>query len=244
MNLAAVLFAVLVLVSSGMAHAAPKACTCKQLESIQQELANALYLAKFQADMAKKVKQAEDEQRELKKKDPKHPLAKYSVDKISRHEWEKLHDDVSLPHPQVKGYTGPDSVALVDGTCKNEAKDLKALEDGASCKELGTITLKHEEEHRKLCDKLGKEAYWKRLFSEIAAEEAERYTAQAKAIRALLKKVIDGATVKVSEETNLTVSASGLESVYRISMPAVKVSGKSSRTRCIWRSSKQTWPRR
>lgn len=238
MKIAVVSFAALalalVLAYSAVAHAAPKTCSCKHLESIQQELANALYLAKFQAGLARKVKQAEDEQRELKKKDPNHPLAKYSVEKISQQRWEKLRGDVSLPHPTVTGYTGPDSVGLIDGTCKNQDADLKALEQGASCKELGTITLKHEEEHRKLCNNMGKQAYWKRLYSEIAAEEAERYTAQANAIRALLKKVIDGSTVKVSEETDLKMTSGPVEYNYHLSMPAFKLTGKSSDAKDEW----------
>src|SRR5688572_10981620 len=235
MNLVAVLIAALVFVSPALASAAPKACNCKNLESIQQELKNALYLAKFQADLAKKVKKAEDEHRDLQKKDPKHPLSKYPVSKISKQEWEKLRDDVSLPFPKVKGYTGPDEVGLEDGTCKNADADLKGLANGASCKELGDISLKHEETHRKLCEQMGKEAYWKRLYSDIAAEEAERYKDQAKAIRELLKKAIDGATVKVSEETNFSINASGVESAYRISLPAFQVKGKSSPGKDDWK---------
>ncbi|HEY6726840.1 MAG TPA: hypothetical protein VI197_22560 [Polyangiaceae bacterium] len=234
MKFLAVVVAALVLIAPALAFAAPKACSCKNLESIQQELANALYLAKFQADLATKVKQAEDDQRDLRKKNPSHPLAKYPVEKISRQEWEKLRDDVSLPFPQVKGYTGPNSVGLIEGECKNQPNDLKALADGASCKELGTITLKHEQEHRDLCTQMGKAKYWKRLFSEIAAEEADRYTAQAKAIRVLLKKVIDGSTVKVSEETDLKITSGPMEYNYHLSMPAFKLTGKSSPGKDTW----------
>lgn len=233
-HLAALAVAALIFVGTSVAQAAPKACTCKHLESIQQELANALYLAKYQADMAKKVKKAEDDQRALRKKHPNHPLAKYPVEKISRQEWEKLRDQVSLPFPQVTGYTGPDSVGLIEGECKNEPKDLEGLADGASCKELGTITLKHEKEHRDLCTQMGKAVYWKRLFSEIAAEEADRYTVQAKAIRTLLKKVIDASTVKVSEETDLKISSGPVEYNYRLSMPAFKLTGKSSEGKDDW----------
>lgn len=234
MHLVAVAAAVLVFICPAWAVAAPKACTCKHLASLQQELANALYLAKFQADMARKVKQAEDAQRELRKKNPSHPLARYSVEKISRQEWERLRDKMSLPFPQVAGYTGPDSVALIEGECKNAPAELKALADGVSCKELGAIMLKHEEEHRDLCTQMGKAAYWKRLFSEIAAEEADRYKAQAKAIRALLKKVIDGSTVKVSEETYLKITSGPIENNYHVSMPAFKLTGKSSEGKDDW----------
>lgn len=228
------LVAALVFVCPALAQAAPKPCRCKHLESIQQELANALYLTKFQADMAKKVKQAEDDQRDLRKNDPAHPLARRTVEKASEIEWEKLRGEVSLPHPEVKGYTGPDSVSLITGTCDNEAKDLEALAAGASCKELGTITLNHEKEHRDLCKKLGKGPYWDRLYSEIAAEEADRYKAQAKAVRALLKKVIDGSTVKVSEETDLKIKSGALEYNYHLSMPAFKLTGKSSEAKDEW----------
>lgn len=229
MNFVALFVAIAVVVFPGLAFAAaPKACSCKHLESIQQELENAIYLAKFQADLSKTVADAEKKQQELRKTNPTSPEARYSVRHVSEKVWKREKALLSFPHPNVTGYTGPDSVGLEDGTCKNAAADLTALENGASCKEIGAITLKHEAKHRKDCDDVGAGTYWNRLYSEFAAEEAERYKDQAKALRALLKKVIDGSTVKVTEETNMTIKAQGLESTYQMSMPAVKLSGKSS----------------
>lgn len=234
MNLIAVVVAVLVCVCPAFAYAAPKACSCKHLEAIQQELKNAIYLAKFQADMAKAVEKAEKEQKELREKNPSHPLARRSVRKASEIEWENQRAKIQLPFPNVTGYTGPNSVSLVNGTCTNVAADLKALADGASCKEIGTITLEHEEEHRNLCTSMGVGPYWDRLYSEIAKEEADRYKAQAKALRELLKKVIDASTVKVSEETELTITSGPTENKYRIATPAFKLSGKSSPGKDDW----------
>jgi len=232
MKLAAVVVAVLVFACPGLAFAAPKACTCKNLASVQQELKNAIYLADFMTKLSKKVADAEEAQRELKKKDPNNPLSRRSVRDVSEQVWTK--EKAKLSVPRVPGDTGPEAIGLEEGTCKNQASDLKKVADGAACKELGDFALKHEEAHRKLCEGMGKEAYWKRLYSEFAAEEAERYKAQAKSIRDLLKKVIDGSTVKISEETELQIKASGMQHTYHIKTEAFKVSGKSSPGKDDW----------
>src|SRR6187399_1584336 len=111
MNFVAFLLALAVVVFPGLASAAaPKACSCKHLESIQQELKNAIYLAKFQADLAKAVGDAEEAQRELKKTNPNSGAARYSVEDVSETTWNKLRAGMKLPYPKVTGYTGPDSV--------------------------------------------------------------------------------------------------------------------------------------
>ena len=57
------------------------------------------------------------------------------------------------------------------------------MRKGSACKEIADITLKHEEAHRTLCASMGADKYWGRMPSEIAAEEAQRYRAQADAMR-------------------------------------------------------------
>ena len=238
MKLVALLVAVAFFMSPAFAFAAPAPapapCTCKHIEALQQELENALYLEKFQADLSKKVKAAEDEHRELREKNPQHPLARFPVEWASELEWSQEKAKVSQPHPVVKGYKGPESIPVITGTCTNNPDLLTQLKEGVSCTEIGPIILKHEQEHIAICKQMGKEAYWARLYSEIAAEEAARYKAQAKALRALLKKVIDASTVKVSEETTLKVTAAGTEHNYKMSMPAFKLSGKSSEGKDDW----------
>jgi len=231
MKLAAVVVAVLVCACPALASAAPKACTCKNLESIQQELKNAVYLEKFMRELSKTVADAEEAQRQLKKKEPNNPVSRRSVRDVSKEVWTK--EKAKARVPKVPGDNGPEAIGLEDGTCENNPQDLKDVAAGAACKELGDFALKHEEGHRKLCAK-DKEAYWKRLYSEIAAEEAERYKEQAKAVRELLKKVIDGSTVKDTEETDLTIKGGPAEYTYHIAMPAIKLTGKSSPGKDDW----------
>ena len=225
MKLAAVVVAVLVFVCPALAFAAPKACTCKNLESIQQELKNAVYLEDFMRQLSRKVADAEEAHRQLKKKEPNNPVARRALRDVSKAEWTK--EKAKLRVPKVPGDNGPEELGLEDGTCENNPQDLKDVANGAACKDLGDIVLKHEEAHRKLCSE-DKDKYWKRLYSEIAAEEADRYRDQAKAVRALLKKVIDGATVKISEETDLKITSGPMEYTYKLAMPAFKLTGKSS----------------
>jgi hypothetical protein len=227
--------ALALLMVSRLLFAAPTACTCKHLESIQQELENAIYLQQFQKKLSDDLKKVEQDQRDLKKKEPANPLGRRAVKDVSEDEWAKRKAAVKLPNARIKGDTGPSSVGLEEGTCDNRQADLDALKAGAACKELGDISLRHEAGHRKKCSEMGKDKYWARLYSEIAAEEAERYAEQLKATRALLKKVIDGSTVKISEDGDMQLTSNGGFAVtYKISMPPYVVKGNSSEASDEW----------
>lgn len=221
-------FAIAVAVAHAPAFAASEPCACKHLESVQQELENAQYEAKFFADLSKRLDAVEKKQADLNKNQPTHRDSGRSVLATSANERSAIMGkEFRLPH-KVKGYSGPASVEVQPGTCKNNQADLDALSRGSSCKEIGDISLAHEAQHRTLCEQMGKDKYWARLPSAIAGEEAQRYADQAKAMRALLKKVIDGGKMRVSEETEVTTTGQGYSATYFYSTAPFDLSGKSS----------------
>lgn len=216
-------------------RSATESCACKHLESVQQELENAAYEAKFFADLAKRLDAIEKKQADLNKNHPEHPDSGRSVLATSANErLAIMGKEFRLPHKTVKGYTGPNSVEIEPGTCRNAQSQLDALANGSSCKEIGDITLAHEAQHRALCEQMGKDKYWARLPSAIAAEESQRYADQAKAMRNLLKKVIDGGKMRISDEMEVTTSGQGFSATYFYQTAPFDLSGKSNPSTDEW----------
>jgi hypothetical protein len=210
------------------ARASTDTCACKHLESVQQELENAEYLSRYFADLAKRLEAIEQKQKDINK-DPTHPdSGRSTLQQTARARDEIKAKEMKLPHPAVKDYQGPKEVNFDASTCSNKPGDLKALEEKSSCKELGAISVAHENAHRALCVKLGKDKYLARPHSEVAKEESARYVDQAKAVRALLKKVVDEGKMRVSEETELNVSTRGFEATYFYKTAPFDLQGKSS----------------
>lgn len=219
----------LILLTPVAAAAAPEACQCKHLESLQQELENALYEAAFFASLAKRLDAVEKRQADINRNDPTNREAGVSPGSASKNAREAIMKaEFRLPHAAVKDYKGPKSVEIETGKCTNVLAELKALAEGASCKEIGDVVLKHEEEHRNLCNQMGAEKYWTRLPSLVAAEEGERYAAQARAMRALLKKAIDGGKLRLSEEMEVTTSGQGMRAVYFYETKPFDLAGASN----------------
>jgi hypothetical protein len=207
---------------------AAETCSCKHLESLQQELENAVYEAQFFAELSKRLQQVEQDQIEANK-DPTNPDADRPVLVVSGQAKEKIMgSEFTLPHPEVKGDTGPASVDMTFQTCKQPQAQLDALEKGAACKEIGEIVLRHEAAHREKCEADGPKKYWDRLPSEIAAEEAERYQEQASAMRDLLKRVIDGGTIRVSADMEPRVTGPEFDVTYSYVTAPFDLEGKSA----------------
>lgn len=220
---------------TGAARAdAGKSCTCQNLESLQQETENAAYEAQFFKDMAAKLKAIEDKQDDLNKNHPSDRDAGRSVMVLSGQAREEIMKTFSPPHPQVKGYTGPQAVTMKFGTCENVQAELDGVRNGSPCKEIGDIVLNHEAEHRAICAKMGADTYWARWPSYLAAEEADRYAAQAKAMREALKHVLDLSTVEIDTLGKPTVQGHGVKFVYKYVLARTKVSGKSSPGSDTW----------
>lgn len=223
--------------SSGAADAAPEACACKHLESLQQELENAEYLTRYFADQAKRLEAIEKRQVEINK-DPTHPDSGRSVVNQTAQARDAMRSkEMKLPHPAVKGYTGPDDVKFDAETCSNKKEDLDALRNGAPCKEIGEISVAHENGHRALClamNKAKKNSYLFRPHSAVAAEESARYAEQAKATREILKKAVDGGKVRISEETETNVKSRGFDATYYYKTAPFDLQGKSSPSADQW----------
>ena len=204
-------------------------CSCRNLESLQQELENAVYEAKFFADLSKRLDDTEKKQADINKNDPTNPDAGRLVNQVSAEARKAIMaKEFKPPHRKVTGYTGPDTVDMEQDTCTQDQRMLDAMRDGSPCREIADITLEHEATHRRLCQSMGVDAYWARLPSLVAAEEAERYKAQADAMRKVLKKVIDDGTITIESVMEPRLKGPQFDVTYSYVMPKVELQGKSS----------------
>lgn len=203
-------------------------CSCKHLESLQQEVENARYEAKFFAEMARKFSEIRKHFEDANK-DPANPDAGVNwANRLGVLHEQMMTQDFHLPNPRVAGYSGPDTVDMPFGSCEQKPEDLTKLGEGSSCKEIGDIALAHEAAHRSLCTKMGASAYWARTWDEIAAEEAARYADMAKALENLLKSVIDKGSLTVEAVLTPTYSAQGFSASYSHTISKMTLKGHSS----------------
>lgn len=204
-------------------------CSCKNLESLQQELENAIYEADFFAKLSKRLDAVEKKQADINENDPTNPDAGRLVLQVSANARDQIMaGEFKPPHARVAGYTGPERVDMEAGKCTQKQADLDAMAAGSPCREIADITLEHEATHRRLCESIGADAYWARLPSVIAAEEAERYRAQADAMRRQLKRVIDEGTITVEAIMEPRVYQSQFDVTYSYVTPKIELDGKSS----------------
>lgn len=190
-------------------------CTCKNLESLQQEYQNAVYLEGYMRQLSAHLQEVEAAQTDLNQNHPEHKDAGVSVHQVSataRDAYKKA--KLRLPFPKVTGYTGPTEVSMTEGTCEQPKGQLEAMESGSPCAAIAEALVTHERTHRDLCESLGKDAYWTRLPSEIALEEVAMYKAQAEKIKRELQVVLDAADVRLRGEWRHTLSGQGVELVY------------------------------
>lgn len=210
------------------AFAAPSACSCKHLESLQQEVENSRYEAQFFAKMAERFTEIRRHFEEANK-DPTNPDAGVNwANRLGVMHEQMMAQDFHLPNPRVSGYTGPDKVDMPFGTCEQKKDDLDKLAEGSPCTEIGDITLAHEAAHRAKCSAMGAQTYWARTWDELAAEEATRYADQAKAMEKLLKSVIDKGTLTVEAVLTPTYSAQGFSAGYSHTISKMELNGHSS----------------
>ena len=181
----------------GTAAFAQDSCSCKNLESLQQELKNAIYEAGFFESLSQRLDVIEKKQIEINKDPTNSESGKLVLQVSATARKDIIAKEFRLPHPAVTGYTGPEAVDMeARQVARRTQADLEAMRKGSPCKEIADITLQHESNAPRLFAKtMGADAYWARLPSEIAAEEAERYKAQADAMRGQLKRVIDEGTL-------------------------------------------------
>jgi hypothetical protein len=208
-------------------------CSCKNLQSVQEELRNADYAAKFFADMAAQLKAVEDPLIEAHKI-PTHPDSDVSIYHRSSLKRTEIMGRFSLPHRPAHGYTGPATVDMKYGSCEQQPAALEALKAGSQCKELADFALEHEAVHRAKCARDIATVYWDRLPSHFAAEEAERYREQAKATRALLKRIVDQGTVTIEAKLEPRIKGPQFDVTYSYVTQSVEMEGNSSPGSDTW----------
>lgn len=215
------------------ALAEQKQCSCEHLRSVQEELKNAEYEARFFEDMAKQLKAVEDPLIEAHKI-PTHPDSDVNIGHRSSLKRTAIMNGFRLPFSPAYGYTGPATVDMRFGSCEQKPEELEKLRAGSPCKEIADITLAHEAAHRERCARETASIYWDRLPSQIAAEEAERYRDQAKAMRAVLKRIVDEGTLTVEAKMEPRFTGPQFDATYSYEIPSVEMKGKSSAGSDSW----------
>ncbi|MFJ6322000.1 MULTISPECIES: hypothetical protein [unclassified Rhizobium] len=208
-------------------HAKAASCSCRHLESIQQEIGNTEALIDLQRDISDKLEAIEAPLIEAKK-NPRDPDSDVNIYDRSLRARSRIISKFKLPHAPAKGYTGPAEVKMSFGSCEQSASDLEKLEAGSQCKELADINLAHESAHRAECRKSGATEYWKRLPSKMAAEEVARYTEQLAKLRELLRKVHDAGDVIVEAHMEPRIKGPQFDVTYSYQTGPIKLKGKSS----------------
>jgi len=207
----AVLMAAVVAVGfAGSALAGPPECTCRNLESLQQDYQNAVFLEGYMRKLAEILAAEETRLTGLKNSSNSDPDSDVSIlTRTANMRDAYRNENLNLPFPTVAGYTGPESVPMPFGTCQQEQALLDAMENGSPCAAIAAAALNHERGHRDLCNALGATAYWDRLLSVKTLEEADMYKQQASDLKAELRRVLDVSKVELVGSWRHTVDAQG-----------------------------------
>ncbi len=185
-------------------------CTCQNIESLQQDYQNAVFLEDYMRRLAQELAAVEARQIDLNKNHPTDPDSGRDVKSVAdqaRAAFERA--NLNLPFPQVTGYTGPKRIDMPSGTCTQDDGQLKALEKGSPCEAMADSAAAHEQAHRHLCNKMGQAAYWARPLSEMMFEEAAAYHAQAANLKTELRRVLEAATIVYKGRWPFTLKVPG-----------------------------------
>ncbi|MCU0828394.1 MAG: hypothetical protein MUE52_13535 [Tabrizicola sp.] len=183
------------------AQADPPPCTCRNLESLQQEYQNAVYMEGYMRRLAEHLKGVEAKQAALNATSSASPEAGDSVGQKSANAREAYKAaNWKLPFPQPKDYKGPPDVSMIPGQCQQSTDDLDGVRDGSPCEAIADAALAHEQAHVDICRNLGVQAYWGRMPSVFALEEAEMYKIQAANLKAELRRVMDVSDLRLVGE--------------------------------------------
>jgi hypothetical protein len=119
---------------------------------------------------------------------------------------------------------------MIEGTCNQKPRDLAKLEAGSPCKAIADAALNHEAFHSANCTNMegGAKAYWNRLWSEVAHEEAEGYKRQAAELKDELRRVLDVSEVTYSGDWTLGINIGGMAQYgYRYTAQSEDIGGAS-----------------
>lgn len=191
------------------------ACTCQNLESLQQDYRNAVYLEGYMRKLSAYLKAEEDRLAGLKvssNTDPDNDQLIVTRVGILKENYKKEH--MKLPFPKVKGYSGPTSVEMPFGSCKQDKAALDGLNNGSPCKAMADAAVLHELAHSNLCTAMGREAYWDRPASALALEEAGMYMQQAADLKSELRNVLEASKIEFRGIWRHTMSGQGMTVTY------------------------------
>jgi hypothetical protein len=212
------ILALLLAGATAAAQDGAKPCSCKNLESLQQDYQNALYLELAFTKLATELRGYEA--RDLAK-----GVSRSETDKFGDMFYKDAVKVITKGMPySVAGYTGPEVVPMPAGTCEQDPALLDAMAKGSVCAGMADPALLHEFEHRELCKKMGPDAYWSRIGSDLAAEEAERYKHQAANLKNEIKRVLDVSEVRLKGEWMHTLTGQGAELVFFYTFDSGKMS--------------------
>lgn len=196
--------AMLLMPQTAVAEYPPQVCSCKNLESLQQDYQNAVYLEGFFRKLSNELKVSEAS--DLAKGISRDVIDAYG----DQYYADVIRIVVKQPFPTVLGYTGPEELPMIRGTCEQDPALLEKMAKGSPCNGIADAALLHEFEHRELCKKLGADVYWDRFSSEFAADEADRYKAQAANLKAELRQVLEAAKIELIGEWHFSADAQGM----------------------------------
>ena len=223
------ILAMTAIISASPLAAGPPACTCHNLESLQQDYQNAVYLEKYMRELAEHLKSIEAPLLKARQTDPDSYEASVEISSRTgpaRDAYEKSH--LKLPFSKIKDYSGPERVPMEKETCQQKQEDLDALENGSPCEAMADAALAHELFHRDNCNHIGVDNYWRRELSEIALEEAQAYHAQAANLKSELRRVLEDATIVYKGRWPFSVSVPGAMHVDYLFVTGTADLGQSS----------------
>lgn len=223
MSCVAALLTGLFLASPGVAGPGDE-CSCDNLESLQQEYQNALYLEQFFRKASAELKDWETHEAAEKAAGRSSSNIEMTSSAMLK---AKSEGDVKLPFPKVIGYTGPERVSMEVGKCVQPKAELDGLRKGSPCFAIAEASLAHEVEHQEICNKMGAAAYWDRAGSEKAIDEADRYRSQAAAMLTEINKVLGRSQISVIGEWPYTVKMEGMETEYHFEFASADINPAS-----------------
>lgn len=201
-------------------------CSCTNLESLQQEYQNAIYLEKSYRDMAKAMKDWEATAfKTANSQTPPLNVGATSRAMVARAAKELFF----VPFPQVDGFFGPMSVEMTEGTCDIDPALVTKMEEGAPCSGAAEAEVLNAVRQQLVCEKLGAKAYWNRLGSAFALEKADNYKTKAADLKTQIGLALDKAEITVSGDWPYTTSMPGMEMSYHFTFASKDINRASSK---------------
>ncbi|CAN1568741.1 hypothetical protein MCELHM10_03063 [Paracoccaceae bacterium] len=217
--------ALLILVAAPVHAQSQPECSCTDLEGLQQDYQNTVYLEKSYRDLAKSMK--DWEANAFKTANIQTPpmnvpaTSRAMVDRAAK-------EYFFVPFPQVDGYFGPMSVEMTPKTCDIDPALVTKMEEGAPCSGAAEAEVLNAVRQQLVCEKMGAKAYWDRPGSAFALEKAENYKTKAADLKTQIGLALDKAEITVSGDWLYTMSMPGMEMTYHFQFESKDINRSSS----------------